>query len=104
MPAGGMEFNPITVLQSSVLSNLIKNVEGNYNVILVSCADIKNYPDPVILSSHLDGVILIVNEGRSRRQVVKNAITPLQETKTNLVGAILNNRTHALPGFIYKLT
>lgn len=104
LPAGEMEFNPMTVLESSLMTNLIKDVKENYNVILVSCADIKNYPDPVILSSHMDGVILIVNEGRSRQQVVKKAITPLEETKTNLVGAILNNRTHALPGIIYKLT
>lgn len=104
LPAGETEFNPTILQEPSLLSDLIENEKEFYNIILVSCADIKNYTDSVSLSSKMDGVILVVNEGNVRRQVVKGAIAPLEHKEVNMVGAILNNRTYSLPGIIYRLT
>jgi capsular exopolysaccharide synthesis family protein len=104
LPAGKSVFNPITLLESSALSDLIRKTKEKYDVVLISCADIKNYTDAVILSSISDGVVLVINEGRIRRQIVESAIVPLKEKQANIIGGILANRTHVIPGLIYKLT
>lgn len=104
LPSGKTEVNPMILLESSRFSELIEKAKELYNLILVSCADIRNYSDAAILSSKIDGIILVVNEGKVRRQVVKGALAPLEQKKVNVVGAILNNRTHSLPGIIYRLT
>lgn len=104
LPSGETEFNPMILLESSMFSELIEEAKEFYNIILVSCADIRNYSDAAILSSKIDGILLVVNEGKVRRQVVKGALATLEKKRVNVVGAILNNRTHSLPGIIYKLT
>jgi capsular exopolysaccharide synthesis family protein len=104
LPAGKTKLNPIVLLESLSFSDMLNIAKEHYNLIFVSCADIKNYSDSVIVSSSIDGIVLVINEGKVRRQAVKGAITPLEQKKANLVGVILNNRTYDLPGIIYRLT
>ncbi len=72
-------------------------------MILVNCADIKNYNDAGMLSSFTDGTALIMNQGEVRRQVTSHTITPLMQKKVNIVGVVLNNYTYAIPKIIYKI-
>jgi len=68
MPAGKTEFNPTTLLDSSIMSDLIKQLkEGIYEAVFINCADFKNFTDAIILSSYIDGVILVINEGKVKK-------------------------------------
>lgn len=80
----------------------LKKIKEDYEVVLLDCTNIKNFNDIIILSTHVDGVIIVVNEGRDRKQVVKSAIAPLKINKTNIIGGVLNNRTFKIPEVIYK--
>ena len=104
LPAGDTIFNPSTILDSFKLSNVIKTAKENYEMVFVACADLKNFTDAVVLSSNVNNIVLVINEGKIRRQVVKSAIAPLEQKKVNLIGVILNNRSFILPKIIYKLT
>jgi capsular exopolysaccharide synthesis family protein len=104
LPAGKTEFNPITLLESSAMSELIKKAKEQYEVVFINCADLRNFKDAIILSSIVDGIVLVINAEKVRRQVVKNAIDPLNNKKANLIGAVLNNRKYVIPQIIYKFT
>jgi len=105
LPAGDTVFNPITLLDSSMVCEVITKAREQYEIVLINCADLKNFiTDVVILSSIADGTILVINEGKIKRQVVKSAISPLEQKKANIIGAILNNRTYVIPKIIYKIT
>ncbi len=104
LPATETQYNPITLFDSSMFKDLIKEVKEKYEVVLISCADLQSCKDAVVVSSVVDGVVLVLNEGKTRRQVVKEAIYPLEKKQVNIVGAILNNRTYNLPGVLYRLT
>ncbi len=104
LPAGETVFNPVSLLGSSIMSEVIKKAQEQYEIIFINCADLKNFSDALILSSVADGVILVVNEGKVERQVVKMAIAPLEQKEANLIGVILNNHRLVIPGTIYKLT
>jgi capsular exopolysaccharide synthesis family protein len=94
--------NPISLLNSSEMLDLIKKAKEKYEIILVDYANLKNIKEVCILSSYLDGIALIVNEGKTRRHVVKALLSPLERKKANLIGVILNNRTFVIPEMIYK--
>lgn len=100
--AGKTVFNPTTLLSSSKMSELIKKAEEGHEVVLLNCADLRNFTDAVVLSSITDSIALVINEGKVRRQVIKKAILPLQEKKANIIGVILNNRRFPIPKMIYK--
>jgi len=104
LPAGKTVLNPIILLDSPIMSNLIKRAKEQFEMILIKCADVKNFKDFFILSSIVDGIALVVNEGGSRRFVVKSAIDQMKQKNINIIGVILNNRTYVIPKIIYKLT
>jgi capsular exopolysaccharide synthesis family protein len=104
LPAGDTIFNPSTILDSSKLSNAIKTAKENYEVVFIACADLKNFTDAAVLASNVNNIVLVINEGKINRQVVKRVIAPLEQKKANLIGVILNNRSLVLPKIIYKLT
>lgn len=104
LTSGKTELNPCTLLDSSMMSNVIKKAKDRYDIVFINSADLKNFTDTAILSSITDGIAIVINEGKARRQVVKDAIALLEQKKVNLIGAILNNRTYVIPKIIYKLT
>lgn len=104
LPKGESNTNLVTILNSPNLPKLIEKAKSHYDFVLITCADIKNYSDAVIISSFMDCASILINEGKIRRQVIKNALTALEKENINMIGAILNNRTYVLPKIIYKLT
>lgn len=104
LPAGKTESNPVILLDSSMMSEVIKKAKEQYEIVFINCIDLNKFSDAVILSSLADGTVLIVNEGKVRRQVIKNAIAPLEQKKVNIIGVVLNNRTYVIPKIIYNLT
>lgn len=100
--AGNTTMNPVTLMDKLNINEIFENINSNYEVVLIDCTNIKNFNDIVMLSPHVDGVIIVVNEGHDRKQVVKSAIEPLKINKANIIGGILNNRTFKIPEVIYK--
>lgn len=102
LSAGKINMNPLVLLGSHKMADLIKQAKEKFEVILIDCADMREYKDASILSTIVDGVALVVNEGKTRRQVIKAALEPLREKKANILGVILNNRTFPIPERIYR--
>ncbi len=99
--AGKSEVNPYVLFDSPELRDLLAKAKEKYDIILVDCADMKSYKDAGLLSASLDGVVLMVSEGTTRRQPLKAAVQSFQWASSKLVGVILNNRTYAIPKIIY---
>ena len=84
------------------MKELLKEVTGKYEIVLLDCANLKEFKDAAVLASLVDGLALTVNEGQTRRQVVQNTCSQLQKNKEKIQGVILNNRTFSIPGFLYE--
>lgn len=104
LPAGDSALNPIALLESTEMSDVIKKAKELYEIIFIHCADIKNFSDAIILSSFTDSIALVINEGRVRRQIVKNAIDPFELRNIKIMGGVLNNHKYVIPEIIYRLT
>ena len=102
LTAGRTALNPITLFDSPEMSELVKTAQQRYDAVFIDCAQLKHFRDACVLSSYSDGVVLVVNENRTRRQVIKSALAPLEQRSANLVGSIFNNRTFVVPRAIYE--
>ena len=65
---------------------------------------IKDYHDINTLFSYINNLVLILNEGKVKRQIVKHLIAPLEQRDMKIIGVILNECEYAIPEIIYKLT
>jgi len=100
IPSGETQLNPITIIDSGRMNVLLSDVAQRYDLVLISAPDL-THRDSILLSTHVDGVLLVVDEGKTRKQAVKAAIAPVQQKRANILGVILNKRTFAIPKAIY---
>lgn len=95
-------FNPAAFLDSYKFRNIVNAAKEKYEIVLIDSAPLSDFKDAAVISFCADGVILIVSEGAVRKQVFKNAIVPLEQEKTNVLGVVLNKRIFHIPDIIYK--
>ena len=63
--------------------------------------------DAAILSERVDGAVFVIHVGKTRREVIQQAIYNLRQAEANLFGAVLNRvskKTHSYyyHGYYYK--
>ncbi len=102
LTTGKVDMNPGTLLESQKMGVLIDHAKEKYDVVFLDCTNLRESKDAIVLSSHVDSVAFMVNEGRTRRQVAKEAVEALSKAKPVFLGAILGSRTFAIPKAIYE--
>lgn len=104
VPTNKTEYNPVTLINSSVMSEVIRKAKELYEIILIDCSDLITCTDAVMLASLVDGTAIVIEEGKVKNQVILNAIAPLVKKKVGIIGGIMSNRTYLIPEIIYKIT
>jgi len=104
LPAGRTRLNPVTLLDSARMKELMQWVKEHYEVVLIDCSKMRDYKDVYVLSAATDAMVLVVNEGTTRRQAAESALASFNGNRPNILGVILNHRTFPIPKMIYEMT
>jgi capsular exopolysaccharide synthesis family protein len=91
LPCGPIPPNPAELISSERMRGLLKLLSERYDHILIDSPPLTNVTDPVILSTMVDGVILVVQAGRSTRDIVRRARQELSSVGAKIFGVVLNN-------------
>ncbi|MDX2043154.1 MAG: polysaccharide biosynthesis tyrosine autokinase [Acidobacteriota bacterium] len=91
LPCGPIPPNPAELISSERMRLLLKELGERYDHILIDSPPLINVTDPVILSTMVDGVILVVQAGRSTRDIVRRARQELGSVGAKIFGVVLNN-------------
>jgi len=75
----------------------------DFDYLLIDCAPLNESGDALRLSQEADGVFLVVDAGKTRRDQILYAQKLFAQTGRTLQGLILNRRTYPIPEFLYKL-
>src|SRR3990170_578894 len=102
LPAGNTALNSTPLLDSTNMLNVMKTAKEKFEFVFVDYANLRSFKDACVLCLHLDGIALVVNEGKTRHHTIKGLIAPLKHKKANLIGVILKNRTYEIPKMIYE--
>lgn len=91
MTAGPIPPNPTEMLGSRTMQNLLVELQREFDVICIDSPPVVAVTDAAILSSIVDGTLLVVELGRSRSSVVNRAIDLLKKVNAHLLGVVTNN-------------
>jgi len=91
LPSGPIPPNPAELLGSEEMRNLLTRLREKFTHIIVDSPPAISFTDASILSTFVDGVILVVHAGRSSRAVVRRARQQLLDVGANIFGVVLNN-------------
>jgi capsular exopolysaccharide synthesis family protein len=91
LTSGPVPPNPAELLGSEEMRRLLKTLSERFAHIIVDSPPAISFTDASILSTVVDGVILVVHGGRSSRAVVRRAKQQLLDVGANIFGVVLNN-------------
>lgn len=91
LTAGALPPNPSELLASPLFTDFVVEVASRFDVILIDAPPILPVTDAVILSTRVDGVVLVYQLGRIGRAVLKRAKTHLDNVHAAIRGIVLND-------------
>ena len=92
MSSGPLPKDPARLLDSEGIQELLNDLTGEFDMVLIDSSPITGLPDARILASYVDGVILVVRQGHASFDVIKSAKATLNKVNNiNILGAIFNN-------------
>ncbi len=74
----------------------------SFDNILIDCRSLKESSDAAMLATSVDGVVVVVDAGESRRDEVLNAQRTIETTGGNFLGFVMNKRRYPVPNWLYK--
>lgn len=91
LTSGPMPPNPAELLGSEEMRKLLITLSEKFTHVIVDSPPAISFTDASILSTFVDGVILVVHGGRSSRAVVRRAKQQLLDIGAHIYGIVLNN-------------
>ena len=91
LTSGPVPPNPAELLGSEEMRKLLNILSEQYAHIVIDSPPAISFTDASILSTMVDGVILVVHGGRSSRAVVRRAKQQLLDVGAHVFGVVLNN-------------
>ena len=89
--SGPVPPNAAELLGSEEMRKLLFVLAENFTHIIIDSPPAISFTDASILSTMVEGVMLVVHGGRSSRAVVRRAKQQLQDVGAHLFGIVLNN-------------
>jgi capsular exopolysaccharide synthesis family protein len=89
--SGPVPPNPAELLGSDEMRRLLTTLSEKFTHIIVDSPPAISFTDASILSTFVDGVILVIHGGRSSRAVVRRAKQQLLDVGAHIFGVVLNN-------------
>ena len=83
------------------MKDMLKSLRKTYDHIILDSPPVVNVTDPIILSTIVDGTILVIHSGKTRRDIVKRSRQELQNVKSKIFGVVLNNVDIHKDGYDY---
>jgi len=101
LPCGPIPPNPAELLSSNKMKNMLAMLSERYDHILIDSPPLLSVTDSVILSTMVDGVILVVHGGKSTRIAARRARQELTSVGAKIFGVVLNNLDVSRDGYDY---
>jgi tyrosine-protein kinase Etk/Wzc len=101
VPAGTLPPNPSELLGSQQMKTVIEAMKECYDLVIFDCPPVITVTDAAVLAAEADVVLLVVQSGKTDREMAKRAKVLLNNVKANIAGVVLNNISPELQAGYY---
>jgi len=91
LSSGPKPPNPADLLGANRMDQVISLLSGLADIVLLDAPPVLAASDATILAAKTDGVLLVIQAGKSRRDQAERARELLEQAKVRLVGVALTN-------------
>jgi capsular exopolysaccharide synthesis family protein len=102
LACGRHHSSPTSLFVSSRFDQFLKIIRKEFDYIVFDGPPVPLFAECKIISHKMDGVVLVIESGKTRRQVALNVKKQLEDAGGKLLGVVLNKRRHYIPAWIYR--
>lgn len=101
LPCGYVPPNPSELISSESMKELMRTLAERFDYVIIDAPPMISVSDPIILSTLVDGVILVVKSGQSKGESLRRAWQDLSAVGARVLGVTLNNLNIRKDGYDY---
>ncbi|WP_166824819.1 CpsD/CapB family tyrosine-protein kinase [Thalassoroseus pseudoceratinae] len=103
MPPGSTHNQSNDAIDTRYLPQFIGELKSNYDLVIADLPPAGEVSSVLRIGRYLDGLLIVVESERTRREVVGRLKSQLECTGSRLLGVVLNRRHQHLPNWLYEL-
>jgi succinoglycan biosynthesis transport protein ExoP len=101
LAAGECPPNPLQLLQSKRMQDLLQDVRRRYDLVVIDSPAINAVADALALVRDVDGVVVVTRLGLTTRGDVHTLRRHLDNIAANVLGVVVNGTKERAPGYYY---
>ncbi|MCD2502301.1 CpsD/CapB family tyrosine-protein kinase [Clostridium sp. NSJ-145] len=101
VPAGKIPPNPSEMLGSKAMGTFLDEMKKHFDYIIMDTPPIGAVTDSQVLSTKVDGTILVVKAGQTKKDVVMNSVNAIKKVNGNIIGTVLNGVENSKNKYYY---
>ncbi len=90
IPSGPLPPNPSELIGSNIFKNMMESLGKTFDYLVIDTPPVLGFADSVILSTSVDGVILVVLSGKTPREALQRAKEILYQINAKILGVVIN--------------
>ena len=90
VPAGKIPPNPAEMLASKAMTAFLEEMKNYFDYIVLDTPPLQAVTDAQVLSTKVDGSLIVVRAGVTKKDAVHNAVSIIKKVKGNIIGTVLN--------------
>jgi len=88
---GSKTPNPVDLLGSAEMRNLIAECEKEYDLVVVDCPPVLMLADAIVVSRMVEAVLFVVRAHQTPKDAIKGSVQRLRSVGAPLIGTLLND-------------
>ncbi|HTC55080.1 MAG TPA: polysaccharide biosynthesis tyrosine autokinase [Candidatus Sulfotelmatobacter sp.] len=101
LPAGTPPPNPAELLASTQMRDLLEQLRGQYDHIVIDTPPTLSVTDAVVLSPRADAIVLVIRSGQTTKQALRRSRDLLMQVNAKVSGVLLNAVDLSSPDYYY---
>jgi capsular exopolysaccharide synthesis family protein len=90
IPSGPIPPNPSELIGAGLFKNMMESLGKGFDHIVLDSPPVLGFADSIILSTNVDGVILVTVGGKTPRETLQRAKEVLQQVNAKILGVVIN--------------
>jgi succinoglycan biosynthesis transport protein ExoP len=102
LPSGGKAKNPTAILNDNKFESMLLQLRDRYDKIIIDSPPLAAVSDSLNIVPLVDAIIYVIKYDSVKNSLANTCIRRLWESKTPLLGAVLNNVSLGLSNYYYS--
>ncbi len=102
LTSGEIPENPSEMLDSEAFREFVQERRQNYDRVIFDSPPLGAVSDALIISNMVEGMLLVVEFGKTRRETLERSLGQIRGIGAPLVGIVLNEVSTDVPGYGYS--